>query len=175
VHNNQIYGFTKGQASPTTTEGTVTKAQPFGSFSSQLNPLAMAISLDCSFVARGFAGASGLPYLKEIMKKAIDHKGFALVDILQNCVSFNKVNTFHWYKERTYKLESTYDPYDRVEAFKRSLEWGDKIPTGIFYKNDKKFLEEQIPAIKENPLIHQPFSFPEANKDLFGHEHLEAV
>ena len=166
VHNNQVYGLTKGQASPTTTEGTITKAQPFGSFSSQLNPLAMAISLDCSFVARGFAGASGLPFLKEIMKKAINHKGFAMVDILQHCVSFNKVNTFHWYKERTYQLESDYDPYDRIEAFKRSLEWGDKIPTGIFYKKDKKTLEERVPIIKDIPLIQQPFSFSEAKKEL---------
>lgn len=168
VHNNQIYGLTKGQASPTTTEGTITKAQPFGSRSAQLNPLAMAISLDCSFVARGFAGASGLPFLKEIMQKAINHKGFALVDILQNCISYNRVNTFHWYKERSYKLPTDYDPYDRTEAFKKSLEWGDKIPTGILYKKDKKTFEEHLPLIKDVPLINQSFSFSEAKKEILN-------
>ncbi|HIP40869.1 MAG TPA: 2-oxoacid:ferredoxin oxidoreductase subunit beta [Desulfocapsa sulfexigens] len=168
VHNNQIYGLTKGQASPTTTEGTITKTQPFGSLSSQLNPLAMAISLDCGFVARGFAGASGLPFLKEIMKEAIRHKGFALVDILQNCISFNKVNTFHWYKDRTYELPDDHDPYDRISAFQKSLEWGDTIPTGIFYRKDKKSFEEKIPGIKDTPLVLQPFSFSDAKMEISG-------
>lgn len=168
VHNNQIYGLTKGQASPTTTEGTITKAQPFGSLSSQLNPLAMAISLDCGFVARGFAGASGLPFLKEILKEAINHKGFAMVDILQNCISFNKVNTFHWYKDRTYELSDDYDPYDRIKAFQKSLEWGDKIPTGIFYRKEKKTFEDQLPGIRDMPLVSQPFSFAEAKMEISG-------
>jgi 2-oxoglutarate ferredoxin oxidoreductase subunit beta len=168
VHNNQIYGLTKGQASPTTTEGTITKAQPYGSLSAQLNPLAMAISLDCSFVARGFAGAAGLPLLKVIMQKAIKHNGFALVDILQNCNSFNKVNSFHWYKERTYPLQDDHDPYNRLSAFERSLEWGDKIPTGIFYKKDKKTYEARLPVIKDTPLFDQPFSLSEAGKEISG-------
>jgi hypothetical protein len=103
--------------------GTITKTQPFGALSEQLNPLALAISLDCGFVARAFAGASGLPALKEIIKEAVDHKGFSLIDILQNCISFNKVNTFHWYKERVYALEGDYDPYDRIEAFRSRLDF----------------------------------------------------
>lgn len=155
VHNNQVYGLTKGQASPTTHEGTMTKTQPFGALSSQFNPLAIAISLDCSFVARGFAGAHGLPHLKEIIKEAVNHEGFALVDILQNCISFNKVNTFHWYKERTYFLEDSYDPTDRIEAFRRSLEWGEKIPIGIFYKNNRPTFEERLKSLEKNPLIKQ--------------------
>ncbi len=96
VHDNHIYGLTKGQASPTSTEGMVTKNQPFGVLSGRLNPLALAIALDCSFVARGFAG--DIPHLKELMKEAINHRGFSLLDILQPCVTFNKVNTFSWYK-----------------------------------------------------------------------------
>jgi len=166
VHNNQVYGLTKGQASPTTAEGTVTKTQPFGNLSGQLNPLAMAISLDCSFVARAFAGASGLPFLKEIMKEAINHKGFALVDILQNCISFNKINTFHWYKDRVYKLEDDYDPYDRLEAFKRSLEWGKRIPTGVFYKNDRESFEQRLPVIRDTSLVKQPFALQEACREI---------
>jgi 2-oxoglutarate ferredoxin oxidoreductase subunit beta len=166
VHNNQVYGLTKGQASPTTAPGTITKIQPFGSSSTQLNPLALAISLDCSFVARAFAGAAGLPFLKEIMKEAINHEGFALIDILQNCVSFNKVNTFHWYKERVYQLEENYDPTDRVEAFRRSLEWGEKIPTGIFYRNEKGSLEKNFPIIQDQTLVNQQFSLSETLEEI---------
>jgi 2-oxoglutarate ferredoxin oxidoreductase subunit beta len=166
VHNNQVYGLTKGQASPTTGQGTVTKTQPFGALSEQLNPLALAISLDCGFVARAFAGASGLPVLKEIIKEAVNHQGFALVDILQNCVSFNKVNTFHWYKERVYNLEDEYDPYDRIEAFRRSLEWGERIPTGIFYRNNRKSFEEQLPVIADQSLVRQPFALEGIKRDL---------
>jgi len=168
VHNNQVYALTKGQASPTTMTGTVTKTQPFGNPSEPLNPLAMAIALDCSFVARAFAGASGLPFLQEIMKEAINHNGFALVDILQNCVSFNKVNTFHWYKERTYRLEEGYDPTDRVEAFRRSLEWGEKIPTGIFYRNERTTCEQRLPPIREAPLVKQPL-FSQAARQEVNH------
>ncbi len=161
VHNNQIYALTKGQASPTTEKDTVTKTQPFGDLSSQFNPLALAISQNCGFVARAFAGGPELPFLQEIMKEAINHKGFALVDILQNCITFNKVNTFHWYKERVYRLEDDYDPTDRVEAFKRSLEWGDNIPTGIFYRNDRAPFEKSFPIILEEPLMRQRFSMSE--------------
>ena len=166
VHNNQVYALTKGQASPTTRAGKVTKTQPFGNPSEPLNPLALAIALDCSFVARAFAGASGLPFLQEIMKEAIHHNGFALVDILQNCVSFNKENTFHWYKDRVYRLEEGYDPVDRVEAFRRSLEWGDKIPTGIFYRNERETCEQRLPPIREIPLSRQPVFLSEARQEV---------
>jgi 2-oxoglutarate ferredoxin oxidoreductase subunit beta len=157
VHNNQVYGLTKGQASPTSNEGFASKTQPFGNPSEPLNPLALAISLDCSFVARGFAGASSLPSLKELMKEAIRHEGFALLDILQNCVTFNKINTFHWYKDRVYHLEETYDPLDRITAFQRSLEWGDRIPTGIFYRNNRPTLTAHLPVLQQGALIKQTF------------------
>ncbi len=166
VHNNQVYGLTKGQASPTTPQGRITKTQPFGSLSEPLNPLALAISLDCGFVARAFAGASGLPFLNEIIKEAIQHEGFAIVDILQNCVSFNKVNTFHWYKERAYQLEEEYDPFDRIEAFRRSLEWGDKIPTGIFYKNNRPSMEKGVSPINEMPLVKQDYFLKDLEHEL---------
>ncbi len=153
VHDNQIYGLTKGQPSPTTMEGTVAKNQPFGVFSEQLNPIALAIALDCSFVARGFAGDP--VHLKDLMKAAILHKGFSLVDILQPCVTFNKVNTYEWYKQRAYHLGPEYDPEDRIKAFGRALEWGDRIPLGVIYKNHRPVLEERIPVIKGSPLVRQ--------------------
>ena len=159
VHDNQIYGLTKGQPSPTSMEGTVSKNQPFGVFSGQLNPLALAIALDCSFVARGFAGDQ--LQLKDLMKDAILHKGFALIDILQPCVTFNKVNTYEWYRERVYHLEPGYDPEDRIKAFQKALEWGERIPLGIVYKNHRSVLEDRIPVIRDNPLIRQSIGIPE--------------
>jgi 2-oxoglutarate ferredoxin oxidoreductase subunit beta len=155
VHNNQIYGLTKGQASPTTAEGMITKNQPFGVFSEQLNPMALAVALDCSFVARGFAG--DIRHLKELMKAAVLHEGFSLLDILQPCVTFNKMNTYEWYKQRGYYIESEYNPDNRIEAFKKALEWGDRIPLGIIYRNKRPLLEERIPVIKDKPLVNQSF------------------
>ena len=155
VHDNQVYGLTKGQASPTSLEGMITKNQPFGVFSEQLNPIALAIAIGCSFVARGFAGDMG--HLKELMKASILHKGFSLLDILQPCVTFNKINTYEWYKQRVYHVEPEYNPEDRIEAFKKALEWGERIPTGIIYKNHRPILEEKVPVIKENPLVRQSF------------------
>src|SRR4030066_1153079 len=138
VHNNQIYGLTKGQASPTSMEGMVTKNQPFGVFSEQMNPLALSVAMDCSFAARGFAG--DMEHLKGLIKAAINHKGFSLVDILQPCVTFNKINTYEWYKQRVYHLEPEYNPEDRSVAFNRSLEWGDRRPTGVSCKNNRPVL-----------------------------------
>lgn len=164
VHDNQIYGLTKGQASPTSMEGMKTKVQTFGVLLEQLNPLALAIALDASFVARGFAGDG--EYLKELMKEAITHKGFALLDILQPCVTFNKLNTFKWYRERVYRIEPEYNPEDRVEAFKRSLEWGERIPTGVIYRNERPLLEERIPILSEKPLVRQDFDLKETVGEL---------
>lgn len=158
VHNNQIYGLTKGQASPTSMEGMVTKNQPFGVLSEQLNPMVLAVGGDCSFAARSFAGDG--KHLKETIKAAVNHKGFALVDILQTCISFNKINTFEWYKKRVYAIEPGYDPENRTEAFRRALEWGDRIPIGIIYRNTRASLETRIPTIKDKPLVKQRFDAP---------------
>ncbi|HOF57882.1 MAG TPA: 2-oxoacid:ferredoxin oxidoreductase subunit beta [Syntrophorhabdaceae bacterium] len=153
VHNNQIYGLTKGQASPTSMEGMITKNQPFGVLSEQFNPMAFAVTLDCSFVARGYAGDP--EHLKGLIKEAVGHKGFSLVDILQPCVTFNKINTYSWYSERVYKLGPDYNPENRLEAFQKANEWGDKIPIGVIYRNNRPILEERIPVIKNKPLVKQ--------------------
>lgn len=159
VHDNQIYGLTKGQASPTSTEGMITKTQPFGVLSEQLNPIALAVALNAGFVARGFA--ADMDFLRELMKAAILHKGFALLDILQPCVTFNKLNTFDWYRQRVYRIEADYNAEDRQSAFARSLEWGERIPTGVIYRNSRPILEERVPIIKDTPLIRQQ---PEISK-----------
>jgi 2-oxoglutarate/2-oxoacid ferredoxin oxidoreductase subunit beta len=146
VHNNMVYGLTKGQASPTSQLDFNTPLQVEGVFEEPFNPLAVAISLNASFVARAFSG--DVNQTKEILKKAINHKGYALVDIFHPCVTFNKVNTFQWFKNNTYYMDDSHDPYNREEAFKRSIET-EKYPLGIFYiNNNKKIFEESLSAYK---------------------------
>lgn len=153
VHNNMVYGLTKGQASPASQKGFKTPVQINGVIAEPFNPLAVAISLNASFVARVFCGDP--IQAKEILKKAISHNGYALVDILQPCVTFNKTNTYKWFKENTYYLEDSYNPNDRVEAFRRAVE-EDKLPLGIFYTNNNKSpFEEATDVYKTNstPLV----------------------
>lgn len=146
VHNNMVYGLTKGQASPTSQLDFSTPLQVDGVFEEPFNPLATAISLNASFVARAFSG--DMDQTKEILKKAINHNGYALVDIFQPCVTFNKLNTFQWFKNNTYYLEESHDPYDRELAFKRAIET-DKYPLGVFYINEnKKTFEESLSVYK---------------------------
>jgi 2-oxoglutarate ferredoxin oxidoreductase subunit beta len=156
VHNNMVYGLTKGQASPTSQLGFKTPVQVDGVMLEPFNPLAVAIALDAGFVARAFIGDA--EKTKEILKKAITHKGYALVDIFQPCVTFNKINTWQWFKEHTYYLEDSYNPLDRSAAFKRALET-DKLPLGIFYVNPSKN------AFEDNVGIYQ-----HDNRPLFERE-----
>lgn len=151
VHNNQIYGLTKGQASPTTERGQKTSMQFEGSMHDALKPLALAVSAGCGFVARAFSGDQ--EHLTAIIKEAVNYKGYALVDVLQPCVAFNKVNTFKWYKDRVYYLDSaSYDPSDKVEAFRKSLEWGDTgIPLGIIYREKRDSYEDRISHLRLAP------------------------
>jgi len=155
VHNNQVYGLTKGQASPTSDLGFVTKTTPMGA-SQPLNPLTLALASDVSFLARSFAG--DIEHLSKILQMAITHRGFALVDILQPCVSFNHKNTFQWYRERVYKLEAEdgYDPADKKAALEKAQQWGDKIPIGIIYRQELPVYEERLPAPSQGALVRQP-------------------
>jgi 2-oxoglutarate ferredoxin oxidoreductase subunit beta len=151
VHNNQVYGLTKGQASPTSDVGFITKTTPYGA-ASPVNPIALAIVSGGSFVSRGFAG--DIDHLSNLIKKGIAHRGFALIDILQPCVSFNHKNTFQWYKERVYKLEDErYDPSDKKAALEKAFEWGGKIPIGIIYEENLPVYEDQLPALSKGPLV----------------------
>jgi 2-oxoglutarate ferredoxin oxidoreductase subunit beta len=145
VHDNMVYGLTKGQASPTSQPGFKTPVQTDGVFHEAFNPLALAISMNASFVARTFAG--DIQQTKEIIQKAILHKGYSLVDILQPCVTYNKINTYKWFKENTYTLEETYEPHDRVEAFRRATE-KEKLPLGIFYIHPRPTFEETLVAYR---------------------------
>lgn len=133
VHNNMVYGLTKGQASPTSPPGMKTGVQVNGVVNDPLNPLALAISLGAGFVARAYSGE--MDQTKELIKMAVNHKGYALVDILHPCVSFNKINTFNWYKENTYRIED-HDETDRTKAWELATATG-KLGLGVYYRKER--------------------------------------
>jgi 2-oxoglutarate ferredoxin oxidoreductase subunit beta len=148
VHDNRVYGLTKGQASPTSQKGMVTPVQVNGVILNPFNPIAVAIANGATFVARTFVG--DIKGAKEIIKKAIRHKGYALVDLFQPCVTFNKINTYAWFNEHTYKLGEDYDPSNKMKALELAFQ-EDKLPLGIIYEeNGKPTFEEQLTIYKEN-------------------------
>jgi 2-oxoglutarate ferredoxin oxidoreductase subunit beta len=163
VHDNQVYGLTKGQTSPTSDAGFITKTTPQGAVN-PVNPLALAIVSGAGFVGRGFAGDP--EHLADLIKNGIAHKGFTLIDILQPCPSFNRKNTFGWYQEKIYKLEdeSTYDPGDRRAALDKAFEWEGKIPIGVLYRKHLPVYEEQLPALREGPLVLQEINTGKAER-----------
>ena len=154
VHDNQIYGLTKGQASPTTGLGQVTGVQVTGNINVPFNPVLMAIASGAGFAARGYVGNT--KQLVSLMKQAIQYKGYALIDILQPCVSFNKVNTYDFYSERVYEIEEDYDFADKATAMARAMEFGDRIPLGVIYKVDQETFHQKNPILaKGKPLLER--------------------
>jgi 2-oxoglutarate ferredoxin oxidoreductase subunit beta len=152
VHDNQVYGLTKGQASPTSGEGMVTDVQTEGSINTPLNPILLAVAAGAGFVARAFSGNK--EHLVNIMKQAITYRGYALVDILQPCVSFNKINTFAWYSQRVYELDQNYDASDKISAMQKGMEFGDRIPIGVIYREERQTFHEKNNVLKSGgPLI----------------------
>jgi 2-oxoglutarate ferredoxin oxidoreductase subunit beta len=162
VHDNQVYGLTKGQASPTSLEGFVTKAQPQGVFSKPFNPLAAAVGQRVSFVARGFAGEP--EHLAEVITQAVAVRGLALVDILQPCVSFNKVNSFAWYKERVRQIGPDHDPSDWAQAMKLAQEFGEAIPIGVIWRGERTPFSDHFPVLAAGPLARQGTDYAALNE-----------
>jgi len=151
VHNNQVYALTKGQASPTTDEGHQTLLQPEGVYTPPLFALALAVAQGCAWVARGFAG--DVAHLTRLYKEALTFKGFAMLEVLQPCVTFNRVNTFQWYRQRVYRLEEApdYRPEDELWAYGKAKEWGERIPLGVIYRRPRPTLEEVHPGLAAGP------------------------
>lgn len=167
IFDNEVYGLTKGQAAPTMALGEKTKSLARSNVFGKVNPITLALTAGYSFVARGFS--FDMKQLKEIMKAAIMHEGSSVIDILQPCPTYNNINTMEWYRKRVYKLDDdkSWDPvitsknedqfgeiFER--AYQKGLEWGDKIPTGIFYDNRTlpsfpKRLGEFVPGYVDNP------------------------
>jgi 2-oxoglutarate ferredoxin oxidoreductase subunit beta len=154
VHNNQVYGLTKGQASPTSDPGFVTKVQRHGVMLAPVRPLALAVIEGCSLVAR--STATDREHLKGMMVEALKHTGgTVLLDILQPCVTFNDVNTYKWYKERVQAVPDDHDPTDFEAAMRLAMQWGDEIPIGVIYRSDRASFESQQPALEDGTLVAQ--------------------
>ncbi len=154
VHNNMVYSLTTGQTSPTSQKGFKSKSTPFGVIELPVNPLKVGLAMGGSFIARGYAG--DLAHLSKIIAAGIKHKGFSLIDVLQPCVVFNKVNTYDFYKKRVYKLEEEgHNVRDVEAAWRKADEWGERIPIGIFYTDDRESYEQDLPQLAKKPLALQ--------------------
>jgi 2-oxoglutarate ferredoxin oxidoreductase subunit beta len=156
VMDNQIYGLTTGQISPTSEVGMKTKSTPHGSVELPINPIASAITNGATWVARGYTG--NIKQLVGLIKAGIEHKGFAILDVFSPCVTFNKVNTYQFFKPRVQPLEDIeHDPSDWKQAMEKAMVWGDVIHTGVFFQtNSRLTLEEQEPVLDEGgPLAYR--------------------
>jgi 2-oxoglutarate ferredoxin oxidoreductase subunit beta len=155
LHDNQLYSLTTGQASPTAKPGFKTKSTPKGVFDAPVNPLLLSIASGATFVARAFSG--NIPHLTGLMMEAVNHKGFAVLDVMQPCVTFDKEHTYDWFRQHLYQLETEgYVPDNKLKAMERAMEWGDRIPYGVFYKEQKPTSEEHESAFTAGPLVKQP-------------------
>ncbi|HZY92413.1 MAG TPA: thiamine pyrophosphate-dependent enzyme [Thermoplasmata archaeon] len=152
--DNQIYGLTTGQASPTSMMGQKTKSTPAGVIENPLDPISLALASGATYVARGFSG--DVKQMADLIQGGIAHKGFAFVDALSPCVTYNKINTFDWFRQRVYKLDAAgHDPSNLTQAFERSLEWNERIPTGLFYRVEKPTYEDLEEVLAAGPLVRQ--------------------
>ncbi|MBE3591227.1 MAG: 2-oxoacid:ferredoxin oxidoreductase subunit beta [Firmicutes bacterium] len=160
VMDNHIYGLTKGQVSPTSDPGFKTKSTPSGNIEHPVRPLELAIASGCGFVAQGFSGWQ--PQLIEIIKQAIEHHGFSLVNVISPCVTYNKVNTYDFYRANLKKIEDIegYDPTDRTKALQTVIEH-DALLTGVIYRQEGPSFEDAIPGYREEPIVHQDWSISE--------------
>lgn len=165
VMDNQIYGLTKGQTSPRSGEGFKTKSTPEGSIESTLSPLELAISAGATFVAQSFS--SDLKQLTSLIEQGIQHEGFSLINVFSPCVTFNKVNTYDWFKEHITNLDTMpdYDPSNRTLAMTTLMDTGSMI-TGLIYQNkQKKCYEDLIHGFKPEALVNQSLALSENEFD----------
>jgi len=154
VHDNRVYGLTTGQSAPTAPKGYRSKSTPLGLIEVPVNPLALALTAGATFVAQGFAG--DLNHLVLILKEAITHKGFSLVNILQPCVTFNKVNTYQYYLKRVYKLDKDYQRDNFKLALEKALEVNEeKFPLGVIYQVKRPCYHESLPQLSSFPLVEK--------------------
>ena len=161
VMDNHIYGLTTGQLAPTSDKGMKTKTSPYGSVEEPVRPLELALAQGCGFVAQAFSGE--INHMAEVFKKAIQHKGFSLVNVFSPCVTFNKLNTYDYFKARLINLDEDpdYDRHDRAAAMRKVMETGGMV-IGIVYETDKPTYEEQLPGFPEEGLAHQPLALDPA-------------
>ena len=160
VHDNRVYGLTTGQTAPTSPKGFKSKSTPGGVIEVPINGLGLGIIQGASFVARGFAG--DVSHLQSIFEQALNHKGFALVDVLQPCVTFNKINTYQFYRERVYKLDQAgHDTSSKEAAVSKAVFETEKIGIGVLYKEERSAYHEEVLQLKETTLVMQPTQIPD--------------
>lgn len=159
VHDNMVYGLTKGQTSPTSPHGFKTDSTPEGAIEVPENPLALALSAGATFVARGFAGNA--PHLAGLIRAGLDHRGFALIDVLQPCVTFNHIQTYHWFYDRVAYLDgSGHDVANRADAWKLAqagaeMSGTERIPVGLLFQERRPTYEEQVSELADGPLAQR--------------------
>ena len=155
VMDNEVYGLTTGQASPTTTEGNKTKSTTRGNVEKPIQPLALDLASGATYVARGFSAEQ--KHLTKLTAAAIAHRGFSLIDVFSPCVTFNKLNTYPFFKERVYKLEDQpgYDPANLMGAMEKAMEFNARIPIGLLYRTEKPTYEDTEPVLLKGPLVEQ--------------------
>jgi 2-oxoglutarate ferredoxin oxidoreductase subunit beta len=165
VMNNEVYGLTTGQASPTTMLDMRTKTTPRGCAEMPINPIALGIVAGATYVARAFAGDP--KQMARIIAGGIAHRGFALIDCMSPCVTYNKLNTFPWFKERVYRLEddASYDCHNLMQAMEKAYEWGDRIPLGLIFQMERPTYEDSEPVLQRGPVVDQPLGLSQAAFD----------
>ncbi len=171
VMDNQIYGLTTGQTSPTSRIGMKTKSAPYGNIESPINPISMALAAGATFVARGFSGEQ--KHLTELIRQAIQHKGFSFLDVFSPCVTYNKDNTFQWFRPRVKKLEDEagHDASNWLAAMEKSTMWGDEIPIGKFFeRTDLPSLDQAEPVTQGRTMLSYPLHIDPAVAQAFIHE-----
>ena len=171
VMDNQIYGLTTGQTSPTSRLGMKTKSAPFGNVEGPINPISMALAAGATYIARGFSGEQ--KHLTDLIKQGIEHKGFSFLDVFSPCVTYNHDNTYQWFRPRVKKLEDDpeYDSTDWMAAMGKSLLWGEEIPIGKFFeRNDVPTLHASEPVVNDGPLVHKDPHVPPAASKAFIEE-----
>ncbi len=152
VHDNRVYGLTTGQVAPTATKGFKAKSTPSGIIEVEMNPISLVLTQGATFVAQGFAG--DITHLSDLITKGIRHRGFSLVNVFQPCVTFNKINTYEWYRKRIYKLdEKNHDPKNIKKALDKSLELEEKLPIGLIYEEERPTYTDYLPQLGETILI----------------------
>ena len=169
--DNQIYGLTTGQTSPTSRKGMKTKSMPYGNVEEPINPIALALAAGATFVARGFSAEP--KHLADLIKQGLEHKGFSFIDVFSPCVTYNHDNTYAWFRERVKKLENdaSYDPADWHKAMKHALLWGEEIPIGKFFqRTDLPSLDQAEPILdRGDTLVHRPLRIaPEATRNFIA-------
>ena len=155
VMDNEVYGLTTGQASPTTMLESRTKTTPRGCAEMPINPLALGIVSGATYVARAFSGDP--KHMARIIANGIAHRGFSLIDCMSPCVTYNKINSYPWFKERVYRLEDdpAYNPRNLMPALEKAYEWGDRIPLGLIFQTDRPTYEDSEPVLCDGPVVDQ--------------------